>query len=107
MTFFTKKTITKGNTLLFLDEIQLCPLALASLKYFCEFAPEYHVIAAGSLLGVAVNRDEYSFPVGKVNMMTLYPMDIEEFLLAQGEEQMIGRIRECFEENAPMRGEIR
>ncbi|MCL1810315.1 MAG: DUF4143 domain-containing protein [Clostridiales bacterium] len=99
---FTKRTITKGNTLLFLDEIQLCPQALASLKYFCEVAPEYHVIAAGSLLGVAVNRDEYSFPVGKVNMMTLYPMDIEEFLLAQGEEQQIARIKECFEENAPM-----
>ena len=99
---FTKKTITKGNTLLFIDEIQTCPPALTSLKYFCELAPEYHVIAAGSLLGVAVNREEHSFPVGKVNLITLYPMDIEEFLIATGNEELVGRIKYCFKANTPM-----
>lgn len=66
------------------DEVQLCERALTALKYFCEQAPEYHVIACGGLLGVAVNRKQFSFPVGKVDMKTLYPMDMEEFLLACG-----------------------
>ena len=65
------QTIFKGDTLVILDEIQACERALISLKYFCENAPEYHIIAAGSLLGVAINREKYSFPVGKVNMITL------------------------------------
>lgn len=98
----TKKAITKGNTLLVLDEIQRCPPALSSLKYFCEFAPEYHVIAAGSLLGVAVNRDEYSFPVGKVNMLTMFAMDMEEFLIAMGHEKFTVMIRNCYDSNIPM-----
>ena len=71
------QTITRGNTLIVFDEIQLCERAVASLKYFCEEAPEYHVIAAGSLLGVAVNREKYAFPVGKVDRYTMYPMDME------------------------------
>ena len=83
---FTKLTVTKGRTLIFLDEIQKCPSALTSLKYFDEFACEYHVVAAGSLLGVAVSREEYSFPVGKVNRLTLFPMDFEEFLIAMDDE---------------------
>ena len=59
----------------------MCERALTSLKYFSEEAPEYHVMAAGSLLGVAgVNREKYSFPVGKVQMLTMYPMDLEEVL---------------------------
>lgn len=71
------------NTLIILDEIQECPAALTSLKYFCEDLPEYHVMAAGSLLGV---YDHYGtgFPVGKVNTMTLYPMSYREFLMAMG-----------------------
>jgi len=97
-----KKTLTKNNTLLFLDEIQACPPALTSLKYFCESAPEYHVIAAGSLLGVAVNREQFSFPVGKVNMLTLYPMDIEEFLIATQNEFLVEKIKDCFDTNTPM-----
>ena len=99
---YAKKTITKGNTLLFLDEIQACPAALTSLKYFCEFAPDYHIIAAGSLLGVAVNREQHSFPVGKVNLLTLYPMDIEEFLIATGNEELVDKIKHCFKTNSPM-----
>ena len=65
------QTILKGDTLLIFDEIQSCERALTSLKYFCEEAPEYHIIAAGSLLGVALNREKYSFPVGKVDILTL------------------------------------
>ena len=96
------QTITRGNTLIVFDEIQLCERAVTSLKYFCEEAPEYHVIAAGSLLGVAVNRDKYAFPVGKVDRYTMYPMDMEEFLLACGEEDLVDRIHACFHENSPM-----
>ena len=96
------QTITKGRTLIVFDEIQLCERAVTSLKYFCEEAPEYHVIAAGSLLGVAVNRNRFSFPVGKVDRYTMYPMDLEEFLLAMGEAALAERIRTCFQEDAPM-----
>ena len=96
------QTITRGNTLIVFDEIQLCERAVASLKYFCEEAPEYHVIAAGSLLGVAVNRKKYAFPVGKVDRYTMYPMDMEEFLLAMGEKDLVDRIHICFDENSPM-----
>ncbi|MDR1100868.1 MAG: ATP-binding protein [Clostridiales bacterium] len=97
-----KQSITKGRTLLFLDEIQACPSALTSLKYFNENANDYHVIAAGSLLGVAVAHDQYSFPVGKVNTKTLCPMDFEEFLIALGKGDLALKIRERFEDNAPM-----
>ena len=96
------QTIVKEKTLIVLDEIQLCERALTSLKYFCEDAPEYHVIVAGSLLGVAVNRAKYSFPVGKVDMKTLYPMDMEEFLLALGEENLVNQIRQSFDDNTPL-----
>jgi len=96
------QTIVKGKTLLVLDEIQLCERALTSLKYFCESAPLYHIIAAGSLLGVAVSREHYSFPVGKVDLHTLHPMDMEEFLLACGEEELVARIKLCFSNDTPM-----
>lgn len=96
------ETIVKERTLIIFDEVQLCERALTSLKYFCENAPEYHIIALGSLLGVAVNRARFSFPVGKVDMVTLYPMDMEEFMLAMGEEALTEKIRECFESGSPM-----
>ncbi|MBQ6012679.1 MAG: AAA family ATPase, partial [Firmicutes bacterium] len=96
------QTITKGRTLIFFDEIQLCERAVTSLKYFCEEAPEYHVIAAGSLLGVAVNREKYAFPVGKVDRYTMYPMDMEEFLYACGEKDLVQRIHICFDNDQPM-----
>ena len=96
------ETITKGQTLIFFDEIQLCERALTSLKYFCEEAPEYHIIAAGSLLGVAVNRVRNAFPVGKVDRYTMYPMDMEEFLLALGEEAFVRQIHDCYNKNTPM-----
>lgn len=94
--------ILPGRTLVILDEVQLCERALASLKYFCEEAPEYHVVAAGSLLGVAVNRSVFSFPVGKVDMLTMRPMDLEEFMLALGEGVVVGKIKACFESGEPM-----
>lgn len=96
------QTITKGRTLIVFDEVQLCERALTSLKYFCEEAPEYHVIAAGSLLEVAVNRTKNAFPVGKVDRYTMYPMDMEEFLFAMGEEDLVARIHSCFDNNTPM-----
>jgi len=82
-----RKTITPEKTLIILDEIQFCNRALTSLKYFCEDSPEYHVICAGSLLGVALSKP-LSFPVGKVDLQTLYPMDFHEFLLANKEEEL-------------------
>lgn len=96
------QTIVREKTLIVFDEIQLCERALTSLKYFCEDAPDYHIIVAGSLLGVAVNRKKFSFPVGKVDMKTLYPMDMEEFMIAQGEEALAEQIKKCFETDSPM-----
>lgn len=96
------QTIIKEKTLIIFDEVQLCERALTSLKYFCEEAPDYHIIVAGSLLGVAVNRERFSFPVGKVDMKTLYPMDLEEFMLALGEDVLVDKIKECFANDSPM-----
>jgi len=76
--------ITPEDTLIVLDEIQAAPRGITSLKYFCENAPEYQIIAAGSLLGIKIHPEE-SFPVGKVDFMELYPMSFYEFLLAMGE----------------------
>ena len=94
--------ITPGETLLVFDEIQSCERALTSLKYFAENAPEYHIAAAGSLLGVAIARERYSFPVGKVESVTLYPMDFEEFLWAAGEDRLAAEIQGCYAELTPM-----
>lgn len=79
--------ILPQKTLIILDEIQDCPQALSSLKYFCEDASEYHVVVAGSLLGLSLH-DGISFPVGKVNMLRMFPMTFREFLMANGEERM-------------------
>ena len=95
-------SIVREKTLIVFDEVQLCERALTSLKYFCEEAPEYHIIVAGSLLGVAVNRAKFSFPVGKVDMKTLYPMDMEEFMLALGEDDLVKRIRQSFATDTPL-----
>lgn len=94
--------IIPEETLIIFDEIQACERALTSLKYFAEEAPEYHLIAAGSLLGVAINRQKYSFPVGKVQMLTLYPVDFEEFLWALDKKWLIDEIRQCYNNNSPM-----
>lgn len=96
------QTIVREKTLIVFDEVQLCERALTALKYFCEKAPDYHIIVAGSLLGVAVNRARFSFPVGKVDMKTLYPMDMEEFMLAMGEEALVQQIKESFAADKPL-----
>lgn len=84
----TKQPINPGKTLIILDEIQELRKGLSSLKYFCEDAPEYHIAVAGSLLGVAMHQGE-SAPVGKVDILRLYPMSFEEYLLAKGEDRML------------------
>lgn len=84
---FAGKSITPGTTLIILDEIQECGKALTAMKYFCENAPEYHIVCAGSLLGIAL-RKQLSFPVGKVDFLTLYPMSFTEFLRACGPESL-------------------
>lgn len=83
----TQQPILPGKTLIFLDEIQECPNALISLKYFCEKANEHHICAAGSLLGVKLSNT-HGFPVGKVNFLTLYPMNFLEFLEAINESAL-------------------
>ena len=84
----TKTKINAENTLIIFDEIQECPRALTSLKYFRENAPQYDIVVAGSLLGVACHEGT-GFPVGKVSFMNLFPLSFEEFLLAMGEEMFV------------------
>jgi predicted AAA+ superfamily ATPase len=88
--------------LIFFDEVQACPEALTSLKYFAEKAPGYNIIAAGSLLGVVIKREKYSFPVGNVDSKTLYPFTFEEFLWSQGETILSDEIKTGFESNTPL-----
>jgi predicted AAA+ superfamily ATPase len=90
-------SILPGNTLIIFDEIQASEKALTSLKYFAENAPQYHLAAAGSLLGVAMKREKFSFPVGKVDMLKLFPMDFEEFLWAMGKRELCEIIRESYD----------
>lgn len=98
----TGERILPNETLIILDEIQSCERAVTSLKYFCEEAPEYHIAAAGSLLGVAINRNQTSFPVGKVMVLRLFPLDFEEFLTATGNDFLIDEITECYTKMSPM-----
>jgi len=98
--FFNKK-IDFQKTIFFLDEIQDCEQAIASLKYFAEATQNYYVVAAGSLLGVKINRMKSSFPVGKVQIEYLFPMDFEEFLWALGEKMLAEEIRTHFGDDTP------
>jgi len=81
--------IVPGETCVFFDEIQECPRAITSLKYFCENMRELHLICAGSLLGVAIKKQQLSFPVGKVNRLELHPMSFREFVIAKGRDDLI------------------
>ena len=83
------QNVTPGKTLLFLDEIQACPPALAMLRYFYELMPELHVIAAGSLLDFALREFEYSMPVGRIEFLHLHPMSFEEFVAATEGEPLV------------------
>lgn len=98
----TGKKIVPGHTLIFFDEIQAAPKAITSLKYFCENAPEYHIIAAGSLLGVSVNRESVSFPVGKIDSLTMYPLNFREFLMATENDALLQIIENAFDSNTPL-----
>ena len=91
--------INPEDTIIFLDEIQVSERAISSLKYFCESDKPYKIVCAGSLLGVKINRFKSSFPVGKVTIKYLYPMDFEEFLLALDEIKLIEEIRKHFYSN--------
>lgn len=92
--------ILPGKTLLIFDEIQDCPEVLNSLKYFCENAPEYHVVSAGSLLGITLAKPS-SFPVGKVDFLSIYPMNFQEFLMATGSGNL-AKYLEQVDEIAPL-----
>jgi len=97
-----RQEIIPEKTLIFFDEIQASERTLTALKYFCEQTPEYYIAAAGSLLGVAINREKYSFPVGKVNEFYLYPLDFEEFLWALGYDKLAEEIKNHYANNEAM-----
>ena len=99
---YKRKEIIPEKTLIIFDEVQACPEAITSLKYFNEEANEYHIIALGSLLGVSVNRGLSSFPVGKIQFMNMFPMDFEEYLLAKRESFLIEKIYKCYKDNSAM-----
>ena len=88
----TEESIIPGETLIILDEIQEVPIAITSLKYFCENAAEYHIVAAGSLLGISIHQGT-GFPVGKVDRLNMYPMTFTEFLEAAGRPQLLEMLR--------------
>lgn len=94
--------ITPEDTLLIMDEIQSCNRALTSLKYFCEDAPEYAIIGAGSLLGVHISAEDFSFPVGKVITKMMYPMNFEEFLWESDKAVFADEIRDSFDNDLPI-----
>lgn len=98
LSVLTGEPVMEGKTLIFFDEIQTCSRALTSMKYFYEDAPGYHVIAAGSLLGVSINRDNSSYPVGKVDTLNMYPLDFEEFLWEMKGTEASELIKESFNE---------
>ena len=95
------KVITE-ETIIFLDEIQESEEAITSLKYFCESEKNYKIVTAGSLLGVKLNRFGSSFPVGKVKIIYMYPMDFEEFLLAINRKDLVLEIRRCYNNLEPL-----
>lgn len=90
---FIGRKIEPHHSLIFFDEIQVSPKAITSLKYFCEEAPEYNIVAAGSLLGVSIGK-ETSFPVGKVNFMMLYPLNFFEYLEAVEDKALLSMLKE-------------
>ena len=97
LAFIYGKAIIPGKTLIFFDEIQECSDALNSLKYFYEEANEYHIVCAGSLLGIRLSHT--SFPVGKVDFLNMYPMTFSEFLIADGKANLVEFMKKFEEEN--------
>lgn len=96
------KKIDIEKTILFFDEVQVCENFIVSLKYFNESDKPYKIVCAGSLLGVKINRFKSSFPVGKIRMEYMYPMNFEEFLIAAGKEMLKNKIEECYKTMSPM-----
>lgn len=91
--------LDKENSILFIDEIQESEKLISELKYFCEKHNNVRIVCAGSLLGVKLKRAKFSFPVGKVKMLKIYPMDFEEFLMAMEENLLIETIKKCYDTN--------
>ena len=102
MQWILNKNIDLEKTIIFFDEIQLSEKLISNLKYFCESDKPFKIICAGSLLGVKINRFHSSFPVGKVKMEYMYPMDFEEFLMATSSQGLIDEIYKCYNEVTPM-----
>lgn len=99
---YAKQTILPGRTLVVFDEIQASERALTSLKYFAEEAPQYHIAAAGSLPGLAIDRKGFSFPAVKVHMLTMYPLSFEEFLSASRNDALMEKIRDSCSSFTPL-----
>lgn len=97
ISLMTGVPVEPGNTLVVLDEIQECERALNALKFLRENAPQYHIMAAGSLLGVAVRQRQMSFPVGQVDFLHLHPLNFREFLAALGEENLVETLEKANE----------
>ncbi len=102
MKIYLGTDIDINNTIIFFDEIQESEELISALKFFNEREENFKIICAGSLLGVKLKRMHSSFPVGKVKMITMYPMDFEEFLIANGNLGLIDEIKDCYSNNKPM-----
>lgn len=99
---YLNKKIDLDKTIIFFDEVQESERLITSLKYFCESSKPYKIICAGSLLGVKLKRFNSSFPVGKVEIKYMYPLNFEEFLIAVGKEMLRDKIVECYKTMSPM-----
>ena len=102
MKIYLDKDIDLENTIIFFDEVQESEEIISALKYFNESEEPFKIICAGSLLGVKLKRMHSSFPVGKVKMLNMYPMDFEEFLIANGSKSLVDEIKKCYIESTPM-----
>ena len=102
MKIYLDKDIDLENTIIFFDEVQESEEIISALKYFNESQKPFKIICAGSLLGVKLKRMHSSFPVGKVKMLNMYPMDFEEFLIANGSKSLVDEIKKCYIESTPM-----
>ena len=102
MKIYLDTDIDIEKTIIFFDEIQESEELISSLKYFNENEKPFKIICAGSLLGVKLKRMHTSFPVGKVKMLNMYPMDFEEFLMANGNKGLIDEIYKCYKSDVPM-----
>ncbi len=98
--------LDEENTILFIDEIQESEKLISELKYFCEKHNNIRIICAGSLLGVKLKRSKFSFPVGKVKMINMYPMDFEEFLWAMNQNSLIELIKDCYKKNTQISNSV-